>query len=444
VAWVSESKSTLAFLFFLLSFWFFIRMRERERWGWPEGVLSALFLILSLLAKINTVVAPAVFLLYDYKQGATLKTLRWRSLLPFFAISGLFVLIHLRAFHGSAESMEGVYYGGFWLHFMHLPLLLAFYADMTVFPYAVSAWEMFPIQSSFNALIALGWAGLAAVVFLLSRASRSIQFWALWFFVFLLPVLQIIPFPIWVADRYLYIPLVGGLVLVSRFCLAALQRMASPWPRWAMQGAMLGAVLLLAWKTHAQLPVWRDDLSLWSATTPTCDTSSYCHLNLALALLRNGQRELGVQHMLRAVEIRPSWRVLERLGDVYTLTLRDYRQAQIAYHMALEQTGPKGSPEIYGRIARAYYLAGDLEETTRVLEAGKRNNPNDLGLWIIDGFVRWRQGNLDEARSSLRRAVAMTGGSVNPAQFFTEFLGNPREVGRMLSSLRSSEAVAMP
>jgi cytochrome c-type biogenesis protein CcmH/NrfG len=148
--------------------------------------------------------------------------------------------------------------------------------------------------------------------------------------------------------------------------------------------------------------------------------------------------------MLRAVEIRPSWRVLERLGDVYTLTLRDYRQAQIAYHMALEQTGPKGSPEIYGRIARAYYLAGDLEETTRVLEAGKRNNPNDLGLWIIDGFVRWRQGNLDEARSSLRRAVAMTGGSVNPAQFFTEFLGNPREVGRMLSSLRSSEAVAMP
>ena len=104
VAWVSESKSTLSFLFCLLSFLFFIQMRKQ--FSWASAIGAGLCLALSLLAKINTVVLPAIFLLYDYKQGATWRTLRWKSLLPYFLISGLMTLIHLRAFHGSTDAME--------------------------------------------------------------------------------------------------------------------------------------------------------------------------------------------------------------------------------------------------------------------------------------------------------------------------------------------------
>jgi tetratricopeptide (TPR) repeat protein len=298
---------------------------------------------------------------------------------------------------------------------------------------------MFPIQAQFNWLIALGWLGLAAVGFLLSRANRGTQFWALWFFVCLLPVLQIVPFPIWVADRYLYIPLVGGLMLVSRFLFGVLERLPRPSLRWALQTGVLAAVFSLAWKTHAHLPVWRDDLTLWEATTPTCIKSPYCNMELGLTLLQNGQTERGMRALIRSVELGGRSQMLERLGDAYTLTAQDYRQAVIAYQMAAGQEGPRRGSEIHGKLARVHYLSGNLDAAKEAVEQGKQLSPTDPGVWIANGFVLWKEGKWDEARVSLRRALALAGGTPNSARFFTEFMGRPAEVGQILADLRSSQ-----
>src|SRR5262249_52369765 len=93
VAWVSEIKSTLAFLFFLWSFHFYIRGRNRE--GWINGLVSAAFLMLSLLSKINTVVAPLIFLLYDYRKNAVPKGRQAAELAGLFLIAVVFASIHL-------------------------------------------------------------------------------------------------------------------------------------------------------------------------------------------------------------------------------------------------------------------------------------------------------------------------------------------------------------
>src|ERR1035437_3789942 len=159
VAWISETKSTLAFLFLLLSFGACLRLRERE--SWRDGIMCSLFLILSLLAKINTVVAPAIFLLYDYKQGYLLKKGRAWSLGWFFLISAIFTGIHLASFnptiHASAEWLKEVtlpdnrpanffsstrYYGGFGVHLLNLPRLILFYLRMLVFPYPLWGWRL--------------------------------------------------------------------------------------------------------------------------------------------------------------------------------------------------------------------------------------------------------------------------------------------------------------
>jgi hypothetical protein len=234
---------------------------------------------------------------------------------------------------------------------MNVPLLLSFYAQMAVFPHPLSAWQMFPAQEQFNWLVALGWAGLVAMALLLLRASRRIQFWALWFVVSLLPVLQIIPFPIWVADRYLYVPLVGACVLLSQFSFWTWGRLRLSWPRWALEFAMLAVVVLLGQRTVRHVPVWANDLALWAATTPTCMTSAYCHMNLGLALLQNGQTELGVKELIRSVEIRGGAQFLERLGDAYALAVGDFRQAAIAYTLALEKSGDSSGSQVPAKLA---------------------------------------------------------------------------------------------
>jgi len=438
VAWVSETKSTLAFFFFLLSFWFFLRLRDRER---PmDGIFCGLFLILSLLSKINTVVAPAIFLLYDYKQGYSFKKGRLWSLGCFFLISAMMAGIHLMAFHRSAQVMESAYYGGLGVHLMNMPLLLVFYLKMVVYPHPLSAWEMFPVQAQFTWLIGLGWAGMSAMVLLLARSRRSTQFWGLWIFIFLLPVLQIVPFPVWLADRYLYIPAVGGFVLASQFFFEGYDRLLAPWQRRIGECAMIAVLLLFAGWTQNHLPVWKNNLTLWESTVPTCMTSAYCHVNFGLALLEDGQIERGMPEMIRAVELRPSPTFLERLGDAYTLGVGDYRQAVIAYRMAVEKAGNDPGTEVYAKLARAHLLAGNLQEAERAIQDGKRVNPNDPTLWVIDGVLQWKLGNWEEARLSLRRSLAMTGRTSNAAGFIYQYWPNAAEVGKLLSDLRSAQS----
>lgn len=438
VAWISETKSTLAFLFFLLSFWAFLRLRARERWR--DLILCAAFLILSLLSKINTVVAPAIFLLYDYWQGFSFHKRRVWGLMYLFLISAIFVAIHLAAFHGSEGAMESTYYGGLGVHLENLPLLVLFYIRMVIFPHPLTAWHMFHVYDRFSWVVGAGWIILLALAWVLYRSSRGIQFWGLWFLVFLAPVLQIIPFPIWVAERYLYIPAIGLFVLGSRLFFRVWEWLTRPWPRLGWE-LVLGVILVVyAWHTQSHLPVWKNDLVLWEATAKTCMTSSYCHANLGEALLQAGLTERGVKELIRAVEIRPTPRYLVYLGDAYTLSLGDYRQALIAYSMALEQGGPYTKADFYAKLARVYLLAGHPEQAGRAIQAGWKMNANEPSLLVINGFLQWKQGNLQEARNSLRKALIITGQTSNPAAFIYRYWGDPAEVGRLIADLRSSQA----
>ncbi|MBI4464602.1 MAG: glycosyltransferase family 39 protein [Acidobacteria bacterium] len=441
VAWISETKSTLAFLFFLLSFGSFIRLRERGRW-W-DGLLCAFLLVCSLLAKINTVVAPAIFLLYDYRQGVLNRRKAW-SLGALFLLSALFTAIHLAAFHGSEQTLESSYYGGLGAHLMNLPLLVLFYIQMTFFPYPLSAWHMFPVQTEWTAPLVLAWAGLLTLGWFLYRAPRTVQFWGLWFLIFLAPVLQIIAFPIWVADRYLYIPAIGAFVLGGRFFFQVVDWLAVRWKQRAWEVAMSAVVVVFAWQTQNYLPVWRNDLALWEATAKTCPTSPFCRCNLGLALLQKGEIERGVKELIRAVEIRPAPRYLVNLGDAYTLSLQDYRQAIIAYEMARQTGGPYLTADFYAKLARAYILAGELGKARDALRQGGQVNPRDPRLWTVNAFLHWKQGNYEEARRSVQAVVSLTRHGSNLGGLLFYYWGNAGQVGQLLADLRSAHSQATP
>ena len=166
-------------------------------------------------------------------------------------------------------------------------------------------------------------------------------------------------------------------------------------------------------------------------------SSAYCHNNLGLALLQQGQTERGVKELIRAVEIRPAPRYLVHLGDAYTLSLRDYRQAIIAYSMALEEERASFQAGYYAKLARAHILADNLEEASRTIRAGRNIDANDPALLVVDGFLQWKQGNLVGSRETLEKALNITGQTSNSAGFLSSYWGNAAEVGRLLSELRS-------
>ena len=435
IAWISESKSTLAFFFFLLSFWAFLRLRERERWGY--GVWCGFFLVLSMLAKINTIVAPAIFLLSDYKQRLPFTKERVRSLVWFFLIAVIFAGVHLASFYRSQKELTGFYHGGLIVHLENMPRLVLYYIGMVIFPHPLSAVQTFEIYGGFSAAVGIAWIALLGLAWLLYRSNRSVQFWGLWFLIFLAPVLQLFPFEIWAADRYLYIPAVGGFVLASKGFFRVADRWTKLGQRVAWETAMGAILLAFAWHTHHHLPVWRNELTLWETTVRTCMTSEYCHSHLGAALVQDGQTERGVQEFMRAFDLQPSPEYLLAVGDAYTLYLGDYRQALMAYNMALQRGAPP-TAGFYARLARAHLLAGNWKEAGLALQASKRINPNETGALVIDSFLQWKLGNLEEARQSLQKALAQSGQTANAAGFIHTFWRDRAEVGRLLADLRSS------
>jgi len=440
VAWVSEIKSTLAFLFFLLSFLAFLRLRSSEQWWY--AIPCTVFLILSVLAKINTVVAPAIFLLYDYRQGIRFKWARIWSLACFFSITVIFAFIHLLSFFWSKgtlakSTLGGSYYGGPWVHLANLPFMLFFYIRMVVFPYPLTAWHMFQVYDHFNWIVGVGWIVLLGMGWFLYRSDRDTQFWGLWFIVFLAPVLQVIPNLTWVAERYLYIPAIGAFVLLSRLFFLVWDRLQRVWLRWSWEFAMALALLIFSWRTENHLPVFRDDLTLWEATAITCPTSAMCHSGLGEAFLQDNQVERGVKELIRAVEIRPTYEYLFPLGDAYAFNLGDYRQAIIAYNMALQGGGPSSlREELYAKLARSYLLTGQLEEAGRAIQEGIKSNPNNPFL-LVDGiFLEWKRGNWQEARISLHRVLPLADQS-GIIRYIYSYWANAAEVSRLLSDLRA-------
>lgn len=459
VAWVSEIKTTMALLFFLLSFWAFHRLRTTG--DWQNGVWSAIFLTLSLLSKINTVVAPAVFLLYDYKRhdansGRFWNKNRLRSLIVFFLLGAAFTVGHLFSSQGLSRSSpqwlvdasltnipltpaqeQSGYFGGFWVHLLNLPFFLFFYIRMVLFPGPLSAWQMFPIRAGLDWTVVAAWVGLAALAWIVYRSPRHIQFWILWFFLFLAPVLQLVPNAIWVADRYLYVPAIGAFVLAGKLALHVLERIPRLRLRLSWEAAICLVLLALAWQTHAHLPVWRNDLTLWGATTRTCRTSAYCHYRLGIALLDEGRVDPGVLELSQAVRIRPALRYLLALGDALTDNAGDYERALRAYQLARESGTPL-SVTFLAKVAKAQYLSGDLEQARSTIATGQNIQPDNSALLLVEGFVEWKLGDREASKEALRKGLALN--SVNPlarhpARFLNDYWKRPAEVGLVLSDL---------
>src|SRR5581483_5356132 len=159
-----------------------------------------------------------------------------------------------------------------------------------------------------------------------------------------------------------------------------------------------------------------------------------------LSLLREGYVERGTRELIRAVELRPAPRYLTYLGDAYTVSIGDFRQALIAYHMAESEGGSDVNAEFYAKLARCYIYSGDLNAAEAAIRKGKQLDAYHPYVLVIDGFLEWKRGRLVESRQALATAFAATGLRSDPAVFLDTFWGRPSEVRQLIADLRANSA----
>ncbi|MFH1790648.1 MAG: tetratricopeptide repeat protein [Candidatus Omnitrophota bacterium] len=209
VTWISGRADVLFLFFYLLSFALYLCYRKRG--GAVFYVIGCVFYLCSLLSKEMAVTLPLVLYMYDRYYGRR-GVFKGRALYaPFFLTACVYMLVRFVAL--GRVSQCGYWGGSVAAAMFTMVKGVAYYIRLLLYPVGQCAdYLTFPVSRTFDPAVMVSVSGiimaLAAGGWLLKRV-RVASFGIFFFFVTLLPVMNIIPIKISIAERFLYLPSVG-------------------------------------------------------------------------------------------------------------------------------------------------------------------------------------------------------------------------------------------
>ncbi len=241
VSYLSGRRDILSALFYLLGFFAYLKGRERGGRGYYAGAIVSY--LLSISAKEMGVTLPLLIFAYEvimgiHEQketvsgtavlffrslGRSLKRFRWVILLSAILLGGyLYVDLFLEHASGMVTSKGIQWWGGNPVsNFATVSTVVAAYVKKLFFPVVLRAdYRMIHYFHSFLAFPVVLSAGLILTLILVSflylRRYWMITFAIWFFFITLLPVMQIIPHHILMAEHFLYLPSYGFCLLCGQ------------------------------------------------------------------------------------------------------------------------------------------------------------------------------------------------------------------------------------
>ena len=222
VAWVACRMELLFTFFILVSFLIFIKIREDRIWT----AASCASFAAALLSKETAIVLPLLLLVYGLVFEGVHKDRRiafkfLRDLSPYLLTAAVYLIIRLYVV-GLTGSTSQIYsnYEDFSAYRMFLIMCRAFYEYIRLgfLPFGLSAEYVFmPPVSMLDVRLLLPASLLAISIFAYFRGKLGkVAFFGIsLFFIGLLPVSNIIPSGIIMADRAMYLPSLGHCILIG-------------------------------------------------------------------------------------------------------------------------------------------------------------------------------------------------------------------------------------
>lgn len=285
VAYISGRRDVLFGALNLLALWLFLRARPAPGWGAALSV-AAVF-ALALGAKEMAISLPIVLLAAAWLGTRSAK--RWQAGAWHWPTRTLFVtglvaagfaavLLGYQNPGGGAEAWGGNPANAFWSALRALALytrLLVWPAPLTIdYSYAAFLPSEGPLSPPAGLLALLGClTALGTAAFAAWRGRWLVAVGIPLFIAMLAPVLQIVPHPERVAERYLYWPLLAFL-LVAAGLLAPFVRRAPV----ASAGTIGLLLAVAAGATLQRLDDWQSSYRLWAsavAVHPDCARAQF-------------------------------------------------------------------------------------------------------------------------------------------------------------------------
>jgi len=424
VAAVSGRKDELVTIFYLAGFYAFLRYREQPDRRYLIGV--ALTFLLALLSKESGITLPLSLMAFDTAMGlafpdgqrGTVVRSWWRSLRASWRrfrllYSALFLLAagfgYYVAAYSAASARNALWGGGFGPTILTSARIYLHYITLLLFPATLSAtYATAPLVSN-SILDPRGLAAVACVVAILygvirlARSSRIASFGGLWFFITLLPVSQLVPHHILVADRHLYLPSFGPFLMAGALFARLQERVRIRRFVYASAAILL---LILSIRTVVRNRDWRDGLTLWSKTVQTAPQSPRAHAAFGDLLRRRGRLEEAEREFRTALQLDPN----EVRGHVGAGALFADRRQWAEAEQALRTAVRLGPTFVHGylELGRLYQLQGRWTEAEQALSTAIRLAPTFDQALLNLGLVYAAQGRLADAERAVRASLEIS------------------------------------
>lgn len=506
-AWVAELKNTQSLFFFLVSFYCYLLFRESGQGKsqgagltgpadstaisgaahTPSAAQNTWMYVCSLLAFVAGLLvkppgATLLFMMFVYDRMSRHSTRdSLKKLFPYIAITIPFMVAYMIG-QATIGSYHGLIRGSVWSQIKTIVSVAAGifnYPLKLIVPFNLSV--AYPLDARISAAVFVS--GIAVLVLmaagirlLLKRNDRRPAFWALWYFVNMLPYFGIIAMPFF-ANWYLYIPSIGLYTLL----VIAIDSIPG---RTLARGVLVVVVILFGVLGFERQFVWRSDQSLWESSLNSAGSDSYIVRNLAISYFRNNENARGIEAGNELLRKTPDFVMMKYLIGKGYAGMQEYARAQEVLNEALDQlaalekTGNAGAAVMpglgntpaeltamiyteladirlslhqpdaalplyikattaapyvpaYDKLAYLYVRSGRIADAKAALDTVTALKPDDPEPWRMLGFVMAQYyGNRALAAAYFRKSLAL-----NPGQ---------ADAGEMRAQIRAWETAGAP
>jgi protein O-mannosyl-transferase len=377
VAWVSGVTDPLMAIFLIGSFIAYLSYREDPRWG--RLILSLILFAMGLLEKETAVVlGPLVFAYaWLYAEGRSWSswfTIALRQFAGFFGLTIVYLFLRSHILHGLSHSVTPLSWKTMaltepsivWLYFRHLlmPVGLSGLYGLPYVTHLNSAAFVVPSVLLVMLILIAAWC--------ISRLHdvRLALFACCWIVLPIIPVLFLRAYAEGdiAHDRYLYIPSIGFVLLVSLF----LEEITSRWPasqKKLQPGVFVALAIFYGVATLSQQSYWASDLLLYGRAYTIAPRDNLICNDLGAALMNEGKTSDAIALYSEVVAREPGF------------WLSNYN------------------------LGYSYYKLGRFKEAEQFLRRAISINTADSDEYVYLGLSVWRLGRPGEAIQYVQHAI---------------------------------------
>ncbi len=409
VAFISGRTDLLAALFFLWAFIFYL-MKNNSLLFY---LLSLLSFILALFSKEGAVVSlPVMIIIHDIfftKPGKGRLSGNILYYVPYGLILIAFIL-YLRfilVIHPASPEPE---ISGL---FLHKSFPVFFYTGANAFlvyirllflPVNLNAEHVLALSFSlFDLRVIVSLASLILFLvftFMAYRLSKTVAFGMTWFFITLLPLLNLL-FPVtpyFVAERYLYLPSVGFCLIAALTC-KRFSNIDVPQYTLYLSKAVAFIILTGILYLYSGMAInrnfdWVSDYALWSKTVKQSPGSSRAHNNLGVAYAEKGMIPEALTEFKTALKYDPHYQIAySNLGESYRkkgmwdLAISSYEKALMI--------NPRNT-SVMNNLGNVYSTVGKFDLAIDIYNKALRINPGHAQLHINLDLANRKKALLDQ------------------------------------------------